>query len=168
MKRFAVLLFALALITGCADPNARPWFGKWNGEFTVDSLASASLGGPEFKVSQADLPRYSQKGFLQIYANGRKFMLMMQGEQQTFTATGTWSYSDRRITLQVQNLEIVDGGGEKLRDTTKVFLPSDAIRAAFGRTIVLDRDEDAKQLKGLTMQMGAVAGRFAFSRDSVR
>jgi hypothetical protein len=133
-----------------------PYFGKWDGGFVVEEIDG---GG-----ATRDHERESLNGYLMLYATGSKFALHLEGEQQTIDVSGTWKIVGKQIQTQTTKLEIDDQGGEDFRDPNKKYIPSDAVRAALGRSIGFQLSPDQKRLASSTERIGNLVGTYRFKR----
>jgi hypothetical protein len=135
-----------------------PFLGKWSGTFTVSEIQG---GGAD-----KDMKRESLRGFVQVYATNRKYKMEMNGEQETIDVNGTWTIHGNRITLTPIEVIIDDQGGIDQRDPNKKFIPSDEVRAAYGRPLILEQTPDKKALNGLKMVIGKLIGTHRYIKDS--
>ena len=159
MKRTAPLLFAVILASGCNNhSDLMPFLGKWSGGFVVTSI---STGG-----TASDLKREQLNGFVQIYATKRSYKMELEGEQETIRIDGNWTIRGKQITLNPKDLVIDDKGGSAVRDPNKKFIPSEDVRAAYGRPMVLTESNDKKNLHGPETTVGHLLGHHDFVKDS--
>jgi hypothetical protein len=130
-----------------SNKELMPYFGKWNGQFdTTDEAAGL-------------------RGYLQMYATGRRFVLDLQGPQQGIEVSGVWvEERTGQVVLSPNSITIDDWGGEEKRDPNKPYLSEDAVRSAFNRKIALSMSEDKKALEGLPMSIEGISGRLDFRR----
>lgn len=160
MKRTRAILTAPLLawaLAGC-NPNSQlmPYYGKWDGGYMVEELDSPA--------TEKDLQRESLSGYIMLYATGNKFKLYQQGEQQTIEVEGTWKLEGKQVRTQTTKIKIDDMGGEEFRDPNKKYIPSDDVRAAFGKPMVLTLNSAKTELKTPAVGIGNRIGSFTFKR----
>lgn len=160
---FPTLLLAIALFftarASCANKDLIPFLGKWSGNFAVSRI----LKGPDTDKARKD---WSMSGYVMIHASGRSFALHLEGPQETLDTSGTWVYSGNRVTLNPLKIDIDDMGGEALRNPNLPFIPTDAVREAYLKPIVLELTKDKKHLNGLTISVERLIGRLELAKDS--
>lgn len=139
----AALVLAFACVVGCKSAD-KAYVGKWNGGFETDQKAD------------------SWQGYLQIYATNDRFALHLDGPSAAIDMAGTWSLKGHRFTLTSNDFKLDDLGGHKGQ------VPSDAIRTAYQRPLVLDLDEQGTTLTGLRMSMGGARGVHRFAKVDMR
>ncbi|CAN5670755.1 hypothetical protein BH11ARM2_BH11ARM2_00910 [soil metagenome] len=154
MRRLAPLF--LLVLAGCGGhKELLPYFGKWNGAFEVETAPGAS---------PKDLSRETLRGYLMLYGSNRRFLLHLEGEQQTVDLDGAWTLTGKQVEARAKKIEIDDEGGEAHRDPNKKWIPSDDLQTAMGRPIILNLSADAKRLTGPATTIGALQGAYRFHR----
>jgi len=158
MTRRAWPLLYILLLTGCQPNKERmPFYGRWGGGFVVDAIAG---GGTE-----KDRQRSTLNGYLMLYATGNSFLMHEEGEQEILDIKGTWRLlKPTRVELEIAEIKIDDMGGEDKRDPNRKFIPTDDVRAAYSRPLVLDISPDKQSLTGLRLAMGDLTGRHVYKR----
>lgn len=106
------------------------------------------------------------EGYVMIHASGKSFALHLEGPQETLDTSGTWTYEGKRVTLKPLKIDIDDMGGEALRNPNLPFIPTDALREAYLKPIVLELAKDKKHMNGLTFSVDRIVGRLKLSKDS--
>ena len=134
-----------------------PYLGKWSGGFEVEKV------GPGAAVS--DPKRNSLKGFLQLYATGRRYELHLDGEQFGLVAGGTWSEKNGRLSLAPVTVKIDDGGGEEARNPNRAWVDPKDLSAAYSRPMGLKLSPDGQHLTGLLIDVGPLTGTHSFTRE---
>lgn len=165
MKRKNVfwILFAIVALTiivfANSNPNSAlvPYYGKWSGGFNVEAFR---LGQGNQKLRD----RASLRGYLMLYATGKKFKLHLEGEQEIIDLDGTWTVEKERVMLRTTATKIDDMGGEEARDPNKFFVTGEAVRDAYARPIPLRMSKDRQKLTGLRITIGEYEGTHEFTR----
>lgn len=147
--RFAGLALLLLLcLAGCANREKVLAMGHWTGGFYSD---------------KAEVLR----GYLQLYGTGDKFKLRLANKNQGMSFDGTWTLEKKRITLRISSIDFENPTQETQKSLGLLLIEPEAVRAAYGKPIVLDLDEGGRALKGLTMSIGKIQGSHLFTKGAV-
>lgn len=149
-------LIGLTLRASSANKQYLRYTGKWKGGFTVSGVST----GPD---TENDRHRSRLEGYLQVYLDGRKFKLHLEGEQQGIDVDGTWTAERDTLTLNPKNVAIDDQGGEEKRDPNKMYIANDAVNETYRRPLVLK--QKGKRYDGLIVTLGPLLGSHWFEKD---
>ena len=140
-----------------ANKELLPYLGKWSGGFMVEQI--------DGKANPALAKRASLTGYLQLYGSNDRFELRLNGEQQEVVVTGTWQLvSETQIELKPEKYQIDDFGGAENRDPNLVYVPNDAVRAAYGKALALSLSSDKQTLIAPLSSIGPLTGIHQFKR----
>jgi hypothetical protein len=153
MRGLAVLPFVLLLAVGCSHRDA-DLLGQWNGGFEPES---APAGTPTRDLAM--------KGYIHIYLNENKFKLELSNRFQVLKYEGHWQrLTPKRIELRVDTngMTVDEPDLDKMKAMGKPILDPDAIKAFYGKPLILDVGKDT--LNGLLVTLGPMLGRHVFHR----
>jgi hypothetical protein len=147
MKRI-LLLAPFLLLVGCVDKDRAPVLGTWTGGFYTD---------------QAEVLR----GYLQLYKTGDKFKMHLNNKDQEMNIDGTWTIAKKRIELHVSDIKFENPAEEVQKALKLRIFPSEQVRTAYAKPIILNIKLDENELNGLTMTLGDIQGKHVFKKGQV-
>ena len=147
-------LFAMLLAAGCADTSIIPFAGYWTGEFKARPSDS----------KQKMRPEWVYKGYIQLYATGRKFKMHMESIAQIVDIDGTWTNKGEKAYLKANKIEFDDRGGEIQRPSGVVPVPPEDVQTAYNRPLVFVLQPDKNTMIGLEMSIGPLIGHHVFTK----
>jgi hypothetical protein len=148
--------FLLFLAIGCSDPTIGPMAGMWQGQFD----------GAPTKPKETMLKEWTYKGYLQLYATGMKFKLLLESDVQIVDAIGTWSHKKNKIYLATKEVDFDDSktGGQLLQKPGLKPIDPTQVRNALQQPLVFNYIDNPQKLEGLEITFGPMLGRFVFTK----
>lgn len=152
-----LLIVPVLLLAGCGSKTRMPYLGRWKGEFAVEDFAKGENAPARRKANRLAAE-------LQLYATRNRFVLQLDGAQQSVEIEGEWALRKKGgVELVTTRMRNDDRGGEEFRNPSLPYLSTQDLQAAFARPLILR--PDGPRLRSLPVGLADLIGRLALTSD---